>query len=50
MGFALNAGEGLFMEQTNLVGCQKAYDEFFGKRGEKLAVVLDGRGGGWFRK
>ena len=39
----------VILDDYALVGCRKAVDEFFvGK--EYPDVVLDGRGGGWFRK
>jgi len=41
----------VILDDYALVGCRKAVDEFFVDRGEKIPeVVLDGRGGGWFRK
>jgi len=41
----------VILDDYALVGCRKAVDEFFGNRGEDMPkVVLDGRGGGWFRK
>lgn len=39
----------IIIDDYALVGCQKAVDEFF--TGEDYPeVILDGRGGGWFRK
>jgi len=41
----------VILDDYALVGCRKAVDEFFGNRGEDMPkVVLDGRGGGWFKK
>jgi len=41
----------VILDDYALVGCRKAVDEFFGNKGEGMPeVVLDGRGGGWFRK
>ena len=41
----------VILDDYALVGCKKATDEFFGNRGEDMPdVVLDGRGGGWFKK
>ena len=41
----------VILDDYALVGCRKAVDEFFGLRGRGIPeVVLDGRGGGWFRK
>jgi len=40
----------VILDDYALVGCRKAVDEFFAGRGmDTPAVVLDGRGGGWFR-
>ncbi len=39
----------VIIDDYALVGCRKAVDEFFAGR-EYPKVVLDGRGGGWFRK
>lgn len=39
----------VILDDYALVGCRKAVDEFFADR-EYPEVVLDGRGGGWFRK
>ena len=42
----------VILDDYALVGCRKAVDEFFADRTPKdyPNVVLDGRGGGWFRK
>ncbi len=41
----------VIIDDYALVGCRKAMDEFFARREEGMPeVVLDGRGGGWFRK
>ena len=40
----------VIIDDYGLVGCKKATDEFFSSRGENPEVVLDGRGGGWFKK
>ena len=40
----------VILDDYALVGCRKAVDKFFSSRGENPEVVLDGRGGGWFRK
>jgi len=41
----------VILDDYALVGCRKAVDEFFQNRGLDMPeVVLDGRGGGWFRK
>ena len=41
----------VILDDYALVGCRKAVDEFFENREEGMPeVVLDGRGGGWFRK
>lgn len=39
----------VIIDDYALVGCRKAVDEFFAGR-EYPNVLLDGRGGGWFRK
>ncbi len=39
----------VIIDDYALVGCKKAMDEFFAGK-EYPDVVLDGRGGGWFRK
>jgi len=39
----------VILDDYALVGCRKAVDEFFAGK-EYPDVVLDGRGGGWFRK
>jgi len=44
-------GGHVLLDDYALVGCRKAVDEFFVDRGEDMPeVVLDGRGGGWFKK
>ena len=41
----------VIIDDYALEGCRKAVDKFFVDRGEvQPDVVLDGRGGGWFRK
>lgn len=42
----------VILDDYALVGCRKAVDEFFADRttNDYPNVVLDGRGGGWFRK
>ena len=39
----------VILDDYALVGCRKAVDEFFAGK-EYPEVVLDGRGGGWFKK
>lgn len=39
----------MILDDYALVGCRKAVDEFFAGK-EYPEVVLDGRGGGWFKK
>ena len=39
----------VILDDYALVGCRKAVDEFFAGK-DYPEVVLDGRGGGWFRK
>jgi hypothetical protein len=40
----------VIIDDYDLVGCRKALNEFLNKRGEKTDMLLDGRGGGWFKK
>lgn len=41
----------VIIDDYALVGCQRAVDEFFAGRSERYPeIMLDGRGGGWFRK
>ena len=42
----------VILDDYALVGCRKAVDEFFASREfpQLIQMVLDGRGGGWFRK
>jgi len=41
----------VIIDDYALVGCRKAMDEFFAGRGKDMPeVVLDSRGGGWFKK
>ena len=40
----------VIIDDYALVGCRRAVDEFFSGRSKKPEVVLDGRGGGWFKK
>ena len=42
-------GGRVIIDDYALVGCRKAVDEFFTGK-EYPDVVLDGRGGGWFKK
>jgi len=40
----------VIIDDYALAGCRRAVDEFFSRRDENPDVVLDGRGGGWFKK